>query len=890
MIGPFSFAAPVVLAGLVLLPVLYFILRATPPAPRHQAFPPIRLLRDLMPTERSPVRMPLWLLLLRLLTAALLIVGFAGPEIVPPPLLGGGGPILLAIDNGWASAADFPARQEAARRIVEQADHRGVILLATAADADGQPPRTTGVLVRTRALAAIGALHPEPWPPDRKADAAAIRAARSAHAGLTTVYLADGLAAPGLAAFLAALHPDRIVAPPATGVRLLDPPGIASDGSLIARVAVVPRPAPLHVSVLAETASGAALARVAIKVQPGAGQGATRINLPVALQARVRRLVLPGVASPAAIALLDGGNRRLVVGLVAGGTADAEQRFVGALYFVRRALPEGTEIETGRLGEVIGADPGAIILADLPLRAPEIARLRRYIASGGVVIRFAGPLTAAKPDALNPDPLLPGARDLGGAFAGGTPEVVSGFASGSPMAGLKPPADAHIRRQSLADPARLDPATVWARLADGTPIVLGKREGRGALVDVLTAANPGWSDWPLAAGFPALIGRLVHLGAGTAPKSGTLAPLRMLDGAGRLVVPGPAAKPLDAAQLAAARVSPTHPPGIWGNTHGIAALNVGQHVPKLRAASYPPLVPMTGLGALPHPRRFGPKLLATALVFLIIDMVAGLILRGVLRLRGAVALFACLLFAPHARAAPPSAALTTSLAYVRTGDPAADLLLKAGLTALSDRVDEETAAVLGPPEGVVPGHDNLNLYPLLYWMLTSATPTPGKAACNALDAYMQGGGLLVIDTDGGDPGTPGSGAGFDPGAGAALRRATACLAIPPLQRLGDRDTLAHTFFLARSYPGRFDGAPVYVAAPGGRDADGVSPVVIGSNDWAGAWALDSGGNPLQALFPGGPEQREDANRFGVNLVMYALTGTYKADQLQIPAILRRLGQ
>ena len=74
--------------------------------------------------------------------------------------------------------------------------------------------------------------------------------------------------------------------------------------------------------------------------------------------------------------------------------------------------------------------------------------------------------------------------------------------------------------------------------------------------------------------------------------------------------------------------------------------------------------------------------------------------------------------------------------------------------------------------------------------------------------------------------------------------------------------------------------------------DGVTPVVIGGNDWAAAWAMDERGN---ALFPvgrgfGGERQRELAFRFGVNLVMHVLTGNYKSDQVHVPALLDRLGQ
>ena len=81
-----------------------------------------------------------------------------------------------------------------------------------------------------------------------------------------------------------------------------------------------------------------------------------------------------------------------------------------------------------------------------------------------------------------------------------------------------------------------------------------------------------------------------------------------------------------------------------------------------------------------------------------------------------------------------------------------------------------------------------------------------------------------------------------------------------------------------------------VDAPDDRVNDGVSPIIIGSNDYAAAWATDEFSRPLYPVVPGGERQREMATRFGINLVMYALTGNYKADQVHVPAILERLGQ
>ena len=131
-----------------------------------------------------------------------------------------------------------------------------------------------------------------------------------------------------------------------------------------------------------------------------------------------------------------------------------------------------------------------------------------------------------------------------------------------------------------------------------------------------------------------------------------------------------------------------------------------------------------------------------------------------------------------------------------------------------------------------------------------------------------------------------------------MRRLLGKLDLPPLEALPPDHVLTKTFYLLSDFPGRWDGAPVWVQAlpPGNPDegpvrgGDSVSPVIIGGNDWAAAWAVDGQGRPLVDVSPGGERQRELAIRFGINVVMYALTGNYKTDQVHVPAILERLGK
>lgn len=237
----------------------------------------------------------------------------------------------------------------------------------------------------------------------------------------------------------------------------------------------------------------------------------------------------------------------------------------------------------------------------------------------------------------------------------------------------------------------------------------------------------------------------------------------------------------------------------------------------------------------------------------------------------------------------PAAALETRLGYIVSGHEDVDEASRAGLQGLSDFVNARTSAVMGHPDGVHPGTDDLTYYPLLYWPITAdATTTPAMTA--ALNTFMAHGGILLIDTQGQD-GTNSTDATFAadaPGTTAALRRVTAGLVIPPLVVMTDHHLLAHTFYLLHDFPGRYAGQPIWVAKEGDAENDDVSPVIIGSADWAHAWAVDNAGNTPFAVIPGGSDQRLQAYRFGLNTVIYALTGSYKADQVHVPMLLKRL--
>jgi hypothetical protein len=865
------FAAPFVLAALAALPPLYFILRAIPPSPRRQIFPPLSFLQNLPTAQSTPHRLPLWLLLLRLGATALLIIGFAGPSLTPLNRLTGTGTVLLVIDNGWASAAAWPELIGTARQIITTAGpNRDFAILTTARDPSNTAPQLRGDFDATGAGQILDALQPEPWPVDRPGATAALKSAPES----TRIYLADGITdGPGFPGFISALRPSQIFRP-ASAPPLLGPAALGADS----RLHLHALSNPLHATLLAKSADGGILGRFLFNAS-----GDAAINLPPPIEDKIETLTLDGPPTAGGTLFLDASAHAIAAGL-GSGSANAYSPFLGALYYLRHALPPTATVQSGSLNALLNSSTNILFLADTPLNSTEQSKLQHFMESGGILVRFAGPLTAANPDALTVAPLLPGNRQLGGTLSWTTPEPLAAFPPQSPFAGLTPDAGTTISQQTLADPTHLDPSTVWASLADGTPLILGKPIGRGYLVNILTTANASWSNLAFSGVFPAILKRLTALARGEPQNPKTALPLtQTMNGFGIMASPS-TPNTLSPASAGPVILSPAHPPGLYGDGTTVFALNPGGHIPLPIPASFATSTPF---GHAKQAQNLGPDLIALAILLLALDFILSLRLRGVPLHRAAIFLAVLSFYPPHADA--QNAALQTQLAYVITNNLATDQSSADGLAYLSANVSAHSSVQLGAPAGIRPDHDDLAYYLLIYWPILPNTPPLSPAGCNALSTYMAHGGLLVIDMQGGDPGTAGSGAGFAPGAPNAYFRATACLNLPPLEPLTTDNVLAHSFYIIPSFPGRFTGAPVLIAQPPARDADDVTPVIVGQNDWAAAWARDATGIPEQTPIPGGDAQRLIADRFGVNLVIYALTGNYKTDQRGARTILDQLG-
>lgn len=897
---PLSFVSPFVLGALAALPALWWLLRVLPPAPRRIVFPPIRLLGGLASNERQAAMTPLWLVLLRLLLAIVLIVGIAHPLLRARPVAGGG-PLLLVVDDGWASARSWPDRKALLEDWLSAAERAGrpVALLTTAPPADGHSIPVPRLRPASETKELAEAVAPHPWPTDHQAAAKALDAA-SLPPPVTVAWLADGLADASLNSFAARLRRlgpvEMASAPEAATARLLTPES-AGNGELLAKIRRSSEALAETVTVRASDGSGRILMEANLALPAGRKSGEAALPMPAELKARVARLTIAGEATAGAVALLDDRWKRRVVGLVdeigAGGTASP---LLDDLYYSERALAPLAEVRRGRLDDLLKRDLSLIILPDQGgLPDQQRRALTDWLARGGVLLRLAGPKLARNPDDLLPVRLRSGGRLLGGALSWTRPMAMAAMPADKPFAGLAVPGDVRVAAQVLAEPVIDLGDKTWARLEDGTPLVTGAPRGKGVVVLVHTSIGPGWSDLGLSGLYPAMLERLIRLSRGVplGDIGKPLAPAELLDGFGRLMPPSGIAEALPS-RPEPSQLGPKHPPGLYGDDR--LAFNLGPAIADLTAAGPQAGVSRVDLAGHERETDLQRGFFVAALLLLLLDMAAVLALAGLLRRPGwtsrlgrilpavlLAVLFPALSLVPAtpvwAVDAAQSAVLKTRLAYVVTGDGDIDETSRAGLTGLSRLIERRTTAVLGDPVGVDPARDALMVFPLIYWPVVARPELLAEDERERVNDFMRHGGMILFDTrDGG-----GGGDGPD-----NLRRLTAGLDIPPLTEVNDDHVLSHSFYLLRSLPGRTTGAPVYVQDGGDPANDNVSPVVIGGNDWAAAWAVDSRGQPMYAVVPGGEGQREMAFRFGVNLVMYALTGSYKADQVHLPAILERL--
>ncbi len=939
-----SFGSPLILLGLLALPLIWWLLRLTPPKPRQEVFPPTRILEEIARREETPAQSPWWLTLLRLLMAGLVVLALSEPVWnAQDNRLVGTDPLLIVVDDGWSSGMNWTARKANATLLLDEAENAGrpVALVFTS---QGSKADIKGALVQD-VRARLASANPRPVRSDYSGLAAKIVEGGSGQFG-SVAWLSSGLEVEGTGELINAIK--------STNISQVLYYGPKTDGiSVLTKVANTPE----ALTIVLERAgqSGTLTGKVGAFDQKGRSISVSdftikqdeqttivKFALPVELRNEITRIAIQNGSHAGAVQLLDERFRRRRVGLISGGNADQAQPLLSPLYFISRALSPFSEVRESRAANVAKAVPQLIeenvstmVLADIGTLPGDTANiLEKWVQNGGMLVRFAGPrLATAKDDTLVPVELRLGGRSLGGTLTWGTPQPLASFEESSPFNGIPVPKDVAVSRQVLAEPGIELQDKTWASLADGTPLVTASKRGQGWIVLFHVTADASWSNLPLSGAFVDMLRRIVAVSNGAiaadraragavgekAPEAAnssqgvSMPPLRMIDGFGKLVSPDGNTRPLIVSPDKAPLVTLENPPGTYGTEDAFVALNLFEGPANLKILD-PALLP-EGTSqqnySAAQATEFKPWLLALALLLLTLDCIAVLWMAGALRksvpmvsrtAAGVLLLGFLLVSVPETARAQDADidyenTLRTRIAYVITGDPQLDSLSRKGLIGLTRFISTRTSLEPGPPVGVNILEDELAFYPLLYWPISSTSSLPSQEAMGRIDAFMKKGGSVLFDTR--DQLTGGFGGARVSAETQRLREILSTLDIPPLEPVPENHVLTRAFYLLSVFPGRYLEGKLWVEASSidEQDAnrpagvgDGVSSIMITSNDLAGAWAVEPSGAPSLPIVPPNPTQRVYAYRTGVNIIMYTLTGNYKSDQVHIPALLERLGQ
>jgi len=930
---PLSFAEPLLLLGLLSLPLLWWLLRVMPPRPRRIEFPPTRLLFDIAPKEETPSRTPWWLTALRLLAATLVILAAAGPIWNPQTgLAGSSAPLVILLDDGWSAASSWDTRIKAADQLIAKADNdrRGVALVPLS-----EPARDITLMPGGTARVALRQLAPKPYSIERVETLPAVERFLKATGDCEIAWLTDGVDTGRGPEFLEAL-----------GKTIGDRQLTVFEGGTPAPLALVAAEnaaAKMTVKVLrpgggieagivrALDTKGSPIGEARYTFAPQARETEAAFDLPVELRNDIARLEISGERSAGAVQLLDKRWRRRAIGVVSGSSTDTAQPLLASTFYLTRALAPFADVRLGDKGapqqvitQFLDQKLPMMVLADVGTLSPEIReRITAWIEQGGVLVRFAGPRLAQADDDLVPVKLRRGGRSLGGSLTWEKPQHLAAFTADGPFAGLGVPKDVTVNRQVLAEPDAVLATKSWASLEDGTPLVTGEHRGKGMVVLFHISADMRWSDLPMSGTFVEMLRRIVDMsgytsnpGAGAASEAAaeTVAPLHILDGFGAFGPPPSTAKPLPADYRDRATLD--HPPGFYGPADGPLAVNTLAAADRIAPLDTASLRARRASYSNAEPRDLRGILLSSSLALFLIDAIIvamlGAGIAALIRRRAAPAVLAIGLILAAPMGSPSraddgnddfaiKATSQTRLAYVVTGNADVDSIVKAGMAGLTLFLAQRTALEAGDPVGVDPAHDELAFFPLIYWPVVPGAAKPPQDAINRIDAYMKQGGTVLFDTRDAIEASPGDGGASQTPGMLALREILSSLDVPELEPVPREHVLTKTFYLLRDFPGRFNIGQTWVetlprseededSSRPARGGDGVSPIIITSNDLAGAWAIRPDGQPMLPLTPGEPRQREFAFRAGVNIVMYTLTGNYKADQVHAPALIERLGQ
>ncbi|GAA5097582.1 DUF4159 domain-containing protein [Bartonella acomydis] len=868
--------------------------------------------------------------MLRLTVAALIIIALARPTWNEEPLiLSGSQPLVLIIDNGWASTKEWQKRISLAQILLAQAEQhqKDIYFLATA---ENDAP--LNLLPASVVKQYLRHLQPRPWPVNRMHTLKKL-IEKTKGKSPDIAYLSDGLqTSEDDQAFtlLEQLRPKTFLwyttdISAFTGITSIE----NNNGNMAARLIRSTTHGKTPATLELYDANNQLLGQFTTNFQEGETTTLVPFHVPLELRYDIAWIKISNQAHAAATFLVDNHKRVNRVALLSPNTNEMTQPLLSPFYYIIKALQDHTQLITagGRelstdIDHLLKQNPSVFIMGDI-VNISEKAekKLSDFVNKGGTLIRFAGENLSSTEhyDSLLPVALRPGKRSLGSIMSWTKPQKLAPFAKNSLFSDLPFPEDITVSRQILAEPNPDLFAKTWLSLSDGTPLITASVRGKGTLILIHIAPDPTWSNLPLSVFFAQMLQKLITLSTYESTNPTQIKkekmiqnPWRTITADGQLQTPPSYVVPLVLDTKHPPLPSYRTPPGLYGVKNNFYALNLLNSSSQLIKQPLSRSLSKKALSYNTKEKHLIGPFLGLAMLLFAFDNFLTLWMGGALFLNRrnnmllflplTIALIAFFLQPPtlHAQNTPApdesiiQAAGATHLAYIITNNHEIDSTSKSGLKALSQFIAERTMLAPSSVIALDLDKDELAFYPLIYWPIDANSPVPSQKSLEKINNFMKHGGTILFDTRD-QINTNLNLEGDATAETQRLRTILKGLNIPALEPASTDHVIARSFYIMPDFPGLYRGSPLWVATSSSnknnknshRAGDNVSSLLITGNNFAGAWALDEKGMWKYPLIPTDPMQRLWAFRAGLNIVIYALTGNYKADQVHVPALLER---
>lgn len=880
------------------LPIIYFVLKSYPPLPTKYNFSSFFLLREIDMSAVTREKCPIWLLIFRLLLITLLIFFFSKPYLNKNPVAKNYESFVVLSDKGWSIGSIWNDYKKIVENIAFEAEKakKEVYFYDTTMKIEQKPIKFNNA---KDILLFLDKNTPSPWQTDRE-NLRSILLKNDYFKNSKVFFIFskfDSISFEKQKSILTLLRdnvPNLEIIAPVRNIKIIKSYKVFENNNQI----IIERFGNLdeeNLEIRISTEQNLALYRKKFLFEKGKNNIIIEENFPLEVSNLFYKIEVIGSNHAGASYFLDDLSKKKNIGIYSEDFNYIEKPLLSPAYYINKALNKEHNIFLNNLEEILKEKPSVIIFPkSKKLDRKNKKALISWLNNGGLLLKFASNRSSYEKDTFfNSHDYQPTIRNIGGDLSWNKILSLKEMNEDNIFKNISLKDDIFLKKQLIFTNFSTKNLKILVALEDETPLISMKKVGRGKVLLFHFTANNDWSNIPMSNIFIEFLSKALLLSQYENKNSmNSLQIDSEINSFGTLEQSESLKTFENIYMLKKTKPSQNNLPGIYYNNEIIAALNLAGN---LQSQSFrEKIYSKYNMKNYYKSNAFDLSgfILVIVMIMALVDILISSTIKNKLyflkKLKNIVNTMSLLIilisFTFIYNTYSSEYLKNTFLAYIKSSNEKRNEISKYGLEALKNTLIRRTSI---SPEGVVGldvNADTFFYFPFIYWPVDNEIISISENAKNKIKNYLKTGGIILFDIINFDRNK----SILESKSYIFVKEFLLSIGIEDLNYIRRDHTLSKSFYLLEKYPGRWDSKVILIDNTDLDLKDGVNSVIIGFNDWVGAWALDDNNYPMFPAVPGGERQREMAFRFGVNIIMYALTGNYKSDQIHSKSILNRM--